>query len=486
MNTIINQSSGRYKTLFHATLLGLVALLASSCYKDKGHYDIQMPTAPTVTGLDTVYHAVVGDSLIIEPQISGLDPNQLEAEWRISVPESAEGRYIYEGLSLRTVFGLKAQRYRARLTVHNTANGMKYFYDFLIDGVTEFSQGSLVLSEENGTTRLSFIKPDDTVQPRIYEAINQKQLPDNPKHVFYLANQFTGFSPMGYWVITENDGVRLDVSTLAEDELKPATLADNFFLAPPTIEVGSLQAHAQGVLMGVINGKFYGGVTTTWDQAATYGMFGTYTDGDYELAPQFVMSTVNGQVSMIAYDKVRQQFLRFNVYGAPTFFGTQYETVNGGIFDPKNVGMDLVAIVQINNADTYAYCRDQAGTLYELKFNVNFNGPFTFTAGHKREFVRPDLIGDDVKIVATRTGNIYLASGNQVFRYNPLNENIQALEATLDGEVTMLKLSDDEQTLIVGSEGRLSYLSIQTGQNGPLLKRIEGIPGAPVDMTWRN
>jgi len=480
-----NYISANIHRLLHLALGVWITIMISACYGDKGNYDIDLPDGPVVTGLDSVYQAVVGDSLIIEPTITGLDPNQLEAEWRIAVPESADGRYVYEGLSLRTVFGLKAQRYRGRLIIHNTENGMKYFYNFFIQGVTELSRGSLVLSEEDGATQLSFIKPDGTVQPRIYEAINQKQLPANPKHVFYLANQFTGNTPLGYWIITENGGVRLDVSTLAKDELKPATLADNFFLAPPQIEVGSMKAHMQGVLMGVINGKFYGGTTTTWDQAATYGMFGTYAAGDYELAPQFVMSLVNGQVSMIAFDRVKQQFVRINVYGAPTFFGTQYETVNGGIFDPKNVGMELVEIVQINNADTYAYMRDQAGTIFELKFNVNFNGPFTFTAGHKREFVQQSLIHDDVKMVATRTGNIYIASGDQVIQYNPLNENIRVLDTRLDAAVTMLKLSDDEQTLIAGANGSLYYLSIQTGQSGALIKRIDGIPGVPVDMTWR-
>src|SRR5690554_2912317 len=118
----------RLKTLFPLVVSGLMVMLLSACYGDKGNYDINIPTAPTVIGLDTVYQAVVGDSLIIEPEITGIDASQLKAEWRISVPESGEGQYVFEGLSLRTVFGLKAQRYRARLTVHNTANGMKYFY----------------------------------------------------------------------------------------------------------------------------------------------------------------------------------------------------------------------------------------------------------------------------------------------------------------------------------------------------------------------
>src|SRR5690606_26127699 len=109
--------------------IALPMAFMSSCYKDKGNYDIDMPTEPVVTGLDTLYHAVAGDSLIIEPQITGIPAEHLSCSWRIYVPQEISPEHNrYEGNSLRIIFGLQAKRYRVRLTITNTDNGMQYFH----------------------------------------------------------------------------------------------------------------------------------------------------------------------------------------------------------------------------------------------------------------------------------------------------------------------------------------------------------------------
>lgn len=463
-----------------------VFITLKACYKDKGNYEYNMPVIPKVEGLDTLYNANVGDSLIITPIYKDIAPEDIEANWEIAVPEAVNyDQYKYTGSSLRTIFGLQAKLYNARLTLTNKSNGIKYFYDFKIQGNTEFSKGTLVLSLENGKSQLSFIKPNGDVQARIYESINLKPLPDNPLSIHYMTNKFTGNTPLGYWIISKNGGVRLNVNNLVQEELKPGTLEDNFFLAPNPLEVGSLQMTPNGVLMGVINGKFYGGTTNTWDQANTYGMFGSYADGDYELHNNFILTNVNDNLSMIAFEKNKKQFLRLNNYGSPMYFGTQYSVMVADIFDPMNLGLELLHMVQINNTDTYAYAKDQAGVIYELKFNVNFNGPFTFTPVHKKTFSNQQIITPNTKIIATRIGYIFIASGNKVFRYTPLNGNILEIDTKFQDNVTMLKLSDDEQTLIVGSGSTLFYTNISTGNNGILLEKIEGIPGTAVDITWR-
>ena len=462
-----------------------LALLLGGCYKDKGNYDINMPVAPTVSDLEEQYEAIVGDSLIIEPVVEAAPGDDIELEWRVFAPEAAAGDYQFVGPSLRIIFGLQANRYAARLIVHNKTNGMRYFHNFEIQGITEFVRGTTVLSVEDGITRFSFIKPDSTVQARLYEAINNKQLPADPLQLFYMHDQATGNLPLGYWIICRNGGIRLNVSNMQEDPLYPSTLAANFFAAPENITVGSFEHFNRGVLMGVINGRFYGGATTTWNQSTTYGMFGGYADGDYELAPSFVMTTLDAGTSFIGFDQNRKEFLRFNLYGNPMFFGNQYNVSNPEIFNPYNVGMDLIELVQINNSETYAYVSGDDGTVYELAFTVNFNGPFTFTPSHKRPFVRQELFGEGTKLLAARNGVIYIASGNKVYRYNPLNEEVRELNTSFQAPVTMIKLADEENTLIVGSGSSLYYLAINTGRLGDLTGRIDGIPGYPVDVAFR-
>lgn len=475
----------KFKLFSYSYFLSFVLLL-TSCYKDKGNYEYDMPVEPVVKNLDTLYNIMVGDSLIISPTFENIADEDIDCTWEIAVPEAVDpSYYTFQGKALRIVFGLQAKLYYARLTLLNKSNGIKYFYDFKIQGKTEFSAGYLVLSEEEGKTQLSFVRPNGEVLPRIYELINLKPLPENPLSIHYLANKFTGNTPLGYWIICKEEGIRLDVNNLKQEELKPGSITDNFFLAPNKIEIGSFQTHPQGVLMGIINGKFYGGITTTWDQAQTYGMFGSYADGDYELHDKFILTNINDNISIIAFERNRKQFLRFNIYGSVTYFGTQYSVTNSSIFDPTNIGMDLLNIVQINNSDTYAFCQDANKNIYELKFNVNFYGPFTFTPLHKRNFVNPQIITEKTKMLATKTGIIYIASGNKVYSYTPINQNLQEIATKFNDEVTMLKLSDDEQTLIIGSGSSIYFTNISTGNNGVLIDTIEGIPGSSIDITWR-
>lgn len=472
------------KTHIFQLIIGLIYMV--SCSKDKGNYNYNMPTIPQVIGLDTLYEANVGDSLIIAPKYEDINSEDLECEWYIYVPEAIDpDQYLYSGNSLRIIFGLQAKLYNARLTLTNKSTGIKYFHEFKIKGNTEFSKGTLVLSEEDGISRLSFIKPNGEVQARIYEAINLKTLPSQPQSIHYLSNKFTGNTPLAYWLIFKNEGIRIDVNNLRQEEIKPGTLRDNFFLAPENIEVAQLKKYEQGILMGVINGKFYGGITTTWDQANTYGMFGTYADGEYLLDKNFEIININNSVSILAFEKNKKQFIRFNLYGSPMYFGTQYSVLNSSIFDPTNLGSDIIHLTQVNNIDFYAYVKNTNGNIEELKFNLNFNGPFTFTPIHKRLFTNQQILNEESKIVTTKTGVFYIATENKLYRYTPLNQEIVEVEHKFTNNITMLKISEDDQTLIVGSGNTLYYLNISIGKNGNLLNKIEGIPGNTIDIAWR-
>ncbi|WP_343690764.1 PKD-like family lipoprotein [Chitinophaga sp.] len=468
----------------HLTII-ICFLLLTACYKDKGNYDINMPPTPIVTGLDSIYNVVVGDSLIITPKVTISNTDSLALEWRISSPEVASGALNFTGPSLRMLFGLQSNLYTARLTVYNKKNGIRYYFPFLIQGITAFTAGTTVLSLDNGVTRLSFITPGGEVKPNIYETVNGHSLPPNPLALFYMKDKQQADMALGYWIVCKNGGRRLNVSSLQDDPTYPNTLAANFFSAPDTIVVGSMQQAIRGSMTGIINDKFYAGFTLTWNQAATYGMFGDYATGNYNLAPSFISTFINGQYSYIAFEKDKQQFVRIS--GTPYYYGTQYTTTSTTAFDPTNVGMSLIHMEQINSGDCFAYCKGSDGTVYELKFTVSFtNSPYTFTPVHKRAFIQQSLINENTKWQAAINGVLYLTSGEKVYRYNPLNQEVRALETSFNGNtVSMIKLSDNQDTLIAGAGNSLYYMDISTGKYGVLTKTITGIPGQPVDMAWR-
>jgi hypothetical protein len=142
-------------------------------------------------------------------------------------------------------------------------------------------------------------------------------------------------------------------------------------------------------------------------------------------------------------------------------------------------------MMQVNKGNCFLFGKSSDGTLYELKFKVSFTGPFTVDAISKRAFVQPSLITANTKWQATDDEMFYFNSGSKVYRYNPTNQELKPLTADFAGkDVTMIKLID-QNTLVAGVDGSLYYLNISTGANGSVLKKVDGIPGSPVDMAVR-
>lgn len=471
-------------------LLILSCLFAVACYKDKGNYNYHPVGQPVITNLDTVYSVFVGDSLVVDPTITIPGSNgKLGFLWTISDPDLADTNTRFTGPALRIVFGLGAQRYSTRLTIIDSSNMMEYFEDFVISGKTAFSQGTTVLSLENGVTQVSFIKPNDSIQPRIFQAVNPNEaLPTQPTQLLEVPEAYQA-DIQTYWVFGmggPNTGVQIDANTFKKKE----NLADNFFSVPDTtLSPYRMFVDPLGVISGNINGTLYSGTTSTWNQAPTYGMFDLGAQGNYSLSPEIVFNYTGtyGPGNFVGFDKNARQFVRFNLYGGIVYFGTNYNVLDT-IVDPTNLGMDLVHLQEINGGLCYAYARAPGNdTLYEMKFDAEFNGPFTFQTYWKRPFIRQDLITPGMLWQSTPNEILYFTNGATIYRYNPTNQQVVALNASFGGKnVTMLKVSDDGNTLYAGVDGSIYYLNISTGNNGTVTKEIDGLPGTVIDMAIRN
>ncbi|HTN35871.1 MAG TPA: PKD-like family lipoprotein [Arachidicoccus sp.] len=480
---------GSHKTKSFRLAGALMALIMifAACYKDHGNYVYSVPERPVITHMDSIYEIFVGDSLIIEPEVKlDVAESELKFSWTIYVPPISPGDtdLHFQGKALRMAFGLGPKTFTGRYSIENTISGMKYFKDFTLIGKTAFSKGITVLSAIGDKSVLSFIKPDDAVQPYIFQAVNPgRELPSQPTQL--LAVPIAYRSPIqNYWVFGKsglNTGIQIDANSFKMTK----TLSDNFFDAPDTLlHPQKIFYNSMGVISGVINGALYNGTTSTWNEAPTYGMFGQSAAGDYELSPEMVFDFSNAGGNYIGFDKNLRKFVRFNLYGDATYFGDNY-VVKGDAFDPKNMGMDLVHLQQINGGLCYGYFKAASDSIYECRMKANFNGPFEITELQKRPFARQALITGKTLWQATANEIIFLSDGQKVYRYNPLNQEFTLLPVDLKGKpVTMLKLRDQD-TLVVGTEGDLYFLDIRTGRNGSLLKHIGGIEGNIIDIVFR-
>jgi len=470
------------RKLFIIIVAALVVVVAG-CYKDKGNYDYSAPEEPLVTNLDTVYSVFVGDSLIVKPTIRYTNPAMLRFDWKIAIPELLSD-LSFKGPEIRTVYGLGASRYQAKLTITDSSNGMKYFYSFVVSGKTAFSQGTAVLSVENGETKFSFIKPDGTVQPNIYEAANLgAKLGGKPKQLIGLRHaSIVPYHISSYWVITEEGekGVQINTNTMK----KIKNLAGNFFTPPADLTPGAFIGTQQEVMNGVINGKLYVGMTQTWNLNPLYGMYGNPAEGDYNLFDQAAFNSV--MPYFLGYDKVRKQVVAFTNFGSPAYIGTNYQVV-GDTFDVKKVGLDLLYFTQVNDGNCYALGKDASGNLKEIKFGAAFMGFIQLRPEYIRNFIQPALITPTTKWAFAPSEIFYFTSGDKIYRYNPTNEDIRPLTTNFNGKVvTMIKLIDGGNTLLAGTEGSLYQLDVSTGKFGDIIKKQDGIPGQTIDVVIRN
>jgi hypothetical protein len=213
-------------------------------------------------------------------------------------------------------------------------------------------------------------------------------------------------------------------------------------------------------------------------------MFGQAADGDYAMFKEGVFNSV--MPYFLGYDINRRQFLSFTNFGSPAYAGTGYPVTDTTAFDPKNVRLDLLHFEQINNNNCYAFGKGANDSIYRLKFGVNFIGVTQFAPMEKKPFPRQDLVNAGTKWTSSPTEIFYFTSGDHVYRYNPLNEEIKALTTDFGGkEVSMVKAIDNGNTLIAGVDGTLYFLDVSTGKFGEIKKKINGIPGTPVDATVR-
>jgi hypothetical protein len=471
------------KQIILALLIAL-ACAQQACYKDKGNYDYQELAIPQVMNLDTLYTVLVGDTLRINPTITSSNPNaRLGFQWSISFPLELRDTTIYSS-DMNFVFRFKPDRYNARLTITDSSNGMKYFHKTDIRGITPYSKGIVILSDDGSTSQLTFVRSDGTVEPNVYRTWNGVDLPGKPLQLINLFKQFINPPPaLGYWVTfgeTNDGGVHIATNSL----VKIKSLRGNFFAMPDSAKPGYLETSQDGVLRGVVNGKLMVGSSYTYYGSDIYGMFSLPTAGDYTLYKRAAFNSV--MPYFLGYDIVRKQFVGFTNFGSAAYIGTGYQTTTTTPFDPRNAGLDLLHFQQINDNNCYAFGTGADGKLYELKFGVAFMGFVQLQPVYKREFPQPALITPTTKWDALKEEVFFFTSGDKVYRYNPTNQDLQPLVADFGGKaVTMVKRLDDN-TLVAGVDGTVYFLDISVGKSGNILKTYTGIPGSPVDVAVKN
>jgi len=469
----------KFKAIF---IFILLAAGLYSCKKDLGNYKYNPPSQPMVVNFTNgTFNALVGDTLVLEPyiQIAGASYlTDLTYQWDIYVDEDARTD-TYFGYPLKVVYNLAPKLREAKLTITDKRNGIKYFFPFKIQGNTQFSSGITVLSVDNGVTKLSFVKPDQTILADLYHSLEHEELPKNPIQLFAKPLAYQPGTVEDYWVVC-HDPAKPSVIIDGNTMLRKRYFNDQFFIAPENINLGGFEG-SMGIPTGVINGKLYLSVTSTAPFAPDFGKFSNAQSGNYTLSP-FFTRTPN---YYFGFDPVAQSFITFD--GGGNYMGNDF-SADGKAFDPKSIGTGNLLFMQAQPGQSYAYVKNSDGKIYELSFYIDMDN-YSTRAIHttsKREFKGEAFVKSDTKWQKSTVDIFYFTSDDKIYRYNPLNEDLRTLDANMGGKkVTMIKLSADGNRLTAGVDGSIYTLDVSVGKNGTITKTINGIPGAPVDLVIR-
>jgi hypothetical protein len=473
------------RLFFYILILAGVGLSVTSCNKDNGNYTYHLPPMPVVH-LDTVYNAILGDTLVIDPKVTISDKSHvLSYAWQLQTGILTPP-IVSSGTQLKIVFTLPAGRYNGKLTVTDSTNGQKYFYPFIVQGNTIYGKGTLILSQEAGVSQLSFVLPDSSMQLRIYKTLNAMDLPANAQQLIPMFNtDLNNGALFNYWIISpqgSDPGVQIDPNTL----LKIKTLKENFFTTPSGITPGLfINDPSKGVLEGVLNGQIWQGAWQTASFSDIYGQFGLPATGDYQLFAQAIFNPIFPYY--LGYESNKKQVVAFTNFGQPAYIGTGYiDTVAVPSFDPTNVGLDMLDFEQINAGNCYMFGKAANDSVYEYEFGAVFQGIIQINPIHKRALARQDLIRADTKWASSPKEIFFFSSGSTIYEYNPTNESFKQLTTDFGGKtITMLKASADGNTLTTGVDGSVFFLDVSTGKYGDVIRRIDNIPGSPTDVYVR-
>lgn len=465
-------------------LMAIIAIFYTSCKKDLGNYTYSPPSEPVIEGVAAAnFPALTGDTLIIQPKVSldGADPlKDLNFEWHIFVLEELKD-IVYTGYPLKMLYGLGPGERAGTLIVTDKRNGLIYKFKFKVTGTTPFTSGTVILSNDNGAAKLSFVKPDNTLQANIYQSLNSQSLSGNPVQLYYSKPlPFQLLSKEEYWVLCDDPkgSTIVDANTLLhKDDFK-----SQFFSPPPSISPGYLEPVMGTISNGVINSKLFIGIQSTAPFAPDYGKFANEQSGNYSLSSYFT----HGSSFYFGFDTKAKAFVIFG--GDGSYLGTNYLVKETTIFNPKSIGLQNLIYMKAGESGTsYAYFKEADGNTYELKFSYQLTGTDKeIIPEHKRLFKGSSSVNADSKWVRNNLNVFYFSSNDKIWRYNPVNESLTELEANFGGKkVTMLKISADGNTITAGSNGSVYLLDVTVGKNGNITKTINGIPGDAVDVVVR-
>lgn len=203
---------------FLVKLLLLLLVFCSSCYKDKGNYQYQELDEIAI-GLAESYHAELGDSLLIQPQLHASitqhpDPANYTFQWGVFV--NGEEEVLSDEQNLAAEITVAPGSYTLRFLVEDKQSGIQWQRLTLLTVTSSIYEGYLVLNDVDGRSRLDMLSYMDGDFNQITDVLSSTdaavQLEGRPIQVFCMdINRWDNL--YGIYLLTDKGTKRIHSET---------------------------------------------------------------------------------------------------------------------------------------------------------------------------------------------------------------------------------------------------------------------------------
>jgi hypothetical protein len=505
-------------------LIGIAAaaFCYQACYEDKGHYDYLPVNKVTITTPLAALSANMGDTLYFTPTITFANPADttgFEYWWEYMGSGMQLDHYemICEGRELRFVPQMVGSQ-SVQFCVKELRSGMITTAAMIVNGGSIYTKGWLILREENGESKLTFIRPDrlvpgDATSGREYvpyidlygQLFPDESLGSGP---IALRQAFSVRSlPTVFYVIQENNPICLNGVSYARE----IRLAQEFIGSAPAgfAPLDYYQADYSSVTLS--------GDGTLYYRCPYYGNgtdFFTYSFANFPMEyrgqvlkiERIIPNIANKAFFFAVYDKENKRFLWIYA-GAATAGGSILPadiTANGLYLDYNNVDdAEILYSAFYNEAQVgmlgVAYnitLYVKGGNVYVQRCRGTGESGFSVVTSYPIDEVQHTLfsgqayLSSDTKFYQLKTRTyLFFATGNQLYWYDLLAETTRLFYTFPAGdEVVDMDSNPQESELgVVLTSGKFITLNIEDDRLMSTDNKIYEIelPGKIVDLEYK-
>jgi hypothetical protein len=425
--------------------------LSLGCYKNKGNYDYR--------DINQVVLKTDGDTVTV------ILPARLKVNLSLQQTQAGNEGFDFEWVlyptgatpttrrTLGTTQNLEATiteqpgTYYLMIYARDRKTGVEYQKRLYVYVLTAYSEGWLVVEENNGACDLSMITPADAIFRNIYSKANKgQQLPAGTRRIPEIK---TNRGEQKIFILSPADMIQVNYSDL----VKIAGFNDLFWQAPASPQPQEYFVNGDEEIY-LNNGIPYGrslistGVTK----------LNLPPDGKYYMAP---VETYSGTLGYMLYDTISQSFLKLNLnamnlvpFNTPT---------TPQLFYLNNIGRQLL-YAEVNTGGQYnaIFKNNNDDSLFAYVFNPLLASP---AISRYDGLDAPGLLQAKLFVGSRKLPHLYYAYRNVIYKLDiPAKKATPVYSFPAGTEISAMKMYRNMKTATDINNNNL--IAVATNENG--------------------